>query len=147
MVNIIYQTGEQSGEAYAFFNCGASKESIGRKFVRSSQLELSLEEVKGFEQKRETDPKLLEFIRQNKIGSHYPSKYRHLMATAQPTRIADLKYVIKARYHNHTNEETAVKLGADVLNEIYLAHDKGEIFTGAIIGKADDGEYGIWEDE
>jgi len=143
---------KRTGEAYAFFNCSASKEKIERELPRvreasrcPSELELSLKEVNKLDGDRNTDPKLMEFLRTNEIYSTYPSKHRGLMAKAKPTRMRDLKYAVRARYPNKTNEETAQVLG-DVMNEVYLNFDEGEIFTGAIVGKVD-GEYGLWKND
>ena len=139
---------KRTGEAYAFFNCSASKEQIERElpFVRrasecSGGLEFSLREVNNLSEDKSTEPKLRD-IQSTRIYSTYPSRHRALMATARPTRIGDLKYAIRARCSGKTSEETAQMLG-DVVNGAYTIFDGGEVFTGAIVGRVD-GEYGFW---
>jgi hypothetical protein len=138
------------GEAYAFFNCSASKQEIERELPSIKEksklggLELSLNEVKELRDNG-ADQELLEVINNEEIWSTYPAKYQYLMRRAKPTKISDLKYSIQARYPNHTNEETASQLG-HVVNGIYTTFDKKEIFTGAIIGKAN-GKYCLWEED
>jgi hypothetical protein len=148
-----YMENNKIGEAYAFFDCYASKDEIARELpnIREvsqipGELELSLREVKELVQDKNTDSKLLDFIKGNSIYSTYSSKnIEEARKTAKPIPLKNLKYALKANCASRTNEQVAQQLG-DVLNGInYTYFKEGETFTGAIIGQVD-GEYGIWQD-
>lgn len=144
------------GEAYAFFDCGASKQEIERElpFIRETsripgRLELSLTTTKELEKDPNADPKLLDYIKTHSIYSIFSESRRELKAFAQPTKMTDLNYVLKAVYTSKTNAETASQLG-DVLNGIYYTwgnNEGDEVFKGAIIGKGYRGKYGMWKND
>lgn len=145
-------TKQKMGEAYAFFNCTAPRGQIERELPQIRQavqapntLEISLSEVRELNREA-TDPKLLEVIGREEISSTYPSRLRHLMATAKPTRIQDLKYALHAKQTGATNEEVAEAL-VPVMNGIYLNYEAEKVFTGCIVGKSPEGEYGIWRED
>jgi hypothetical protein len=108
----------KSGEAYAFFDCKASKENIEKEIVdirrvigTPSKLELSLTE-----------------------GIN-PNSFNHpeLRAIAQEAKDARIRYVLGAKYNGATNRQTADELSS-VLNQAYqspLYYDK-ERFVGWI---------------
>ncbi len=109
------------GEAYAFFDCEASKKDIEkvlpsiRKAVRTpSQLELSL--IEGI------NP-----------GSFDDAE---LTSIAQEAKDAGIKYLMQAKYCNATNHQTADEL-APILNQAYQSqlYQEGEQFRGAIFYK------------
>ncbi|MCX6748763.1 MAG: hypothetical protein NT076_04100 [Candidatus Pacearchaeota archaeon] len=142
----------KTGEAYAFFNCNASKEAIEgeipdiRRVVETANgLELSLTEVSTLRTRRE-DPALSRFIETAEIGSIYPSKLAHLRSTDKPKKVRDLRYALHAIYPDKSNEDAAGEL-VGVINEIYTNHEAGKIFTGAIVGKDAEGEYAVWDNE
>ena len=113
------------GSAYAFFDCGASKEEIEEElpFIRDAvrtpgDLELSLTEGIG---NLNSDGNLLE------------------LAKAE-----DRKYTLVANYHSGTNGKTADEL-ADILNQAYqspFTHDGR--FEGKIV-HGDWGKYSLRE--
>lgn len=146
----------QTGEAYAFFNCSASKEELNSEIpaIREEaqipgNLELTLTTTKELEKAENTDPRLLDYIRNNQMYSTFSENRRELKAVAQPYRMTDLTYVLKARYANKTNDEAAMQLG-DAMNQVYRTHgnDEGdEVFTAEIVGKDENGEYGPWSND
>jgi hypothetical protein len=105
------------GEAYAFFDCRASKKQIEtelptiRECIKTpSNLELSL-----------TDD--VEKLKDTK-----------LMAIAKEAKESGMRYVLQAKYKGATNKQTADEV-ASVMNQIYqspLYADKEE-FRGAIV--------------
>lgn len=113
------------GEAYAFFNCNATKQEIEqeipfiRKLVKTpGELELSLTE--GMDQIK-GDPKLL--------------------AIAKEAKEAGIRYFMEATLPNATNRATADELSS-VLNQAYQSplYQSGEQFRGEIVYK-EKGEY------
>ncbi len=113
------------GEAYAFFDCNASKKQIEaelptiRECVKTpSNLELSL--IEGVENLR---------------GD------KKLTAVAKKAIDSGMKYVLEARYEGATNKQTADEVAA-ILNQAYqspLYSDKEE-FRGGIVYQ-DRGRY------
>ena len=111
------------GEAYAFFNCQASKPEIEREIgdIRQviktpNQLELSLTE--GITPESFNDAELREI--------------------AQDAKDAGIRYSMKARYRSESNSQTADEV-ANVLNQAYqspLYRDKEE-FRGGIFYEED----------
>ena len=112
------QTKNQVGEAYAFFNCEASRPEIEREIVdirrvigTPNQLELTLTE--GINQKSFKHPELREI--------------------AHDAKDAGIRYSLRGRYQNASNKQTADEV-ASVLNQAYqspLYKDKEE-FRGGI---------------
>ncbi|MFA5856258.1 MAG: hypothetical protein WC867_02800 [Candidatus Pacearchaeota archaeon] len=154
----IYQP--STGEAYSLFDCNVPKDEIedylqGRlpltdeclhDFPKPHELglELILDETKNLVRRRESDPKLLDFIAENQVYSIYPSAYKHLMSSATPVQLKDLKYIITAR-NNQDNSDVAQKL-TTIMNDVYLRFGENKPFTVAVIGKDDNGNFGIWEE-
>ena len=117
---------EDSGEAYAFFDCMASKEKIEgelqpiRIVTKSpSQLELSLTE--GINPESFDHPELVEI--------------------AQDAKGAGIRYVMKAGCGNASNKTIADEL-AIILNQAYQSplYENGEEFRGGIFYE-DKGHY------
>ena len=116
---MVNQTKKQAREAYAFFNCGASKQEIEKELpdIRDavktpSQLELSLTE-----------------------GIN-PESFKHpeLKTIAQNAKEAGIRYFMKACYRNFGNKQTADEL-TGILNQAYqspLYQDKEE-FRGKVV--------------
>jgi thermostable 8-oxoguanine DNA glycosylase len=112
---------KKTGEAYAFFNCRASKEEIERElpFIRDAvktpnQLELSLTEGIDLES----------------------FKHLELKEIAREAKETGIRYSMKASYKDVRNKQTADEL-ARVLNQSYqspLYQDKEE-FRGGIFYK------------
>ncbi|GEM_PF-5773568 len=157
---VIYRP-EGTGEAYAFFDCSVPQQLIeaylqGRlpedgpclhdnPKPHELGLELRLEEVKGFTRRGDVDRRLLETIGREEVWAAYPEQHKHLMASARPKLIKDLRYVITAR-GAESNEKAGGAL-TTVMSDIYLKFGNNEPFTSAILGKVDSGEYYLWEDE
>ncbi len=136
-------------KAYSFFDLRVSKEELERELpnIRElakipSNLEILLTEVKDLKENK-VDPDLLSFIRENGVHATFPSKYKHLMATSKPTKMANLRYILEANNHNGTVEDAGEELSY-VTNQIYSRYGNGEPFTVAILGKID-GQYLIHE--
>ena len=89
------------------------------------------------------DPDLLVFIKESEIYSTFPTKYKHLMKTAKPIKMKNLKYMLEATNPNATIEETGDAL-SQVMNSIYLKYGEGKPFNVAIPGKFD-GRYVFYE--
>jgi len=115
------QNTNQTGTAYAFFNCNASKEQIEeeiptiRNLVQTpSELELSLTD--NFKLKDFTDCKLKSIV--------------------QDAKKAGIKYLMTAKYPNATNKRAADEV-AGVINQAYQSplYQAGEPFSGAIVYK------------
>ena len=143
--NPVERSSRGVGEAYAFFDCSASKEVIEEKLpdilteCSPGGLEVSLMEVKDFEKKGGVGSDLLHFIRERKISAIYPSEYLPLMRTAKPTKMTFLKYVMRATLPTARNDEVADKLGS-VMNQVRLLWGDGKPYNMAIVYKID-GEY------
>ena len=113
------------GQAYAFFNCEASKEKIEaelpfiRECVRTpSELELSLTE--GFK---------------NLTGDD------QLMALVREAKEDGMRYVLKAKYKDATNKRTADEI-ADILNQASQTPlCEQEELRGKIVYQNERGEY------
>jgi len=123
---MVNQTEKQAGEAYAFFNCRASKDEIEREIVdirrdigTPNQLELELSLTEGI------DPKSL------KDGNFW--EHSGLMRIAQDAKNAGIRYSMSTRYENATNRQTADEL-AGILNQAYQSplYQKKEEFRGRI---------------
>jgi len=113
------------GEAYAFFNCDASKEDIERAMPNirhcaqtPGELELSLMESAD---NLVGDPKLLEI--------------------AKEAKDAKIKHAMKATCPNKTNLQTADEI-ATILNQAYQSplYEKAEPFRGEVVYE-DNGRY------
>jgi hypothetical protein len=157
----IYQP--QRGEAYAFFDCNAPKDKIdaylqGRLPEVSGEecrhdhpkphelgLELKLENVSDLLGRKDADIDLRGTVRKEAVYSTYPRAYRHLMKTAKPVPLKNMRYVITAR-NNKTNADVCKRL-TTVMNDVYLKFGEKKPFTVAIIGKDNSGEYKLWEDK
>lgn len=111
------------GEAYAFFDCSASREEIQREIpkIRSAV----------------NTPSELELYLMNK--QDVVSGNVELRQLFHEAREAGLKYVMKAQYPTATNSQTADELAA-VLNQAYQSplFKEGEQFRGAIFYKEKD---------
>ena len=110
------------GQAYAFFDCDASKEIIESKMPilrRESQtpsdLELSLTD--DLDSLKEDD----------------------LLSIVQEAKDSGMNYLLKATYPNATNKKTADEL-ATMINMMYASplYKPGEEFSGAIVYKEKD---------
>lgn len=108
----------KTGRAYAFFDCGASKEEIERELpsIRkcvqtSSALELSLME-----------------------GTNNLTGDSQLLQIAKEAKNAGIKYVMEATLPNATNRQTADEL-ATILNQSYQSplYQEGEQFRGKVV--------------
>lgn len=108
---------------------------------KPTNLELLLEIVS---EKNNLDPDLLAFIKENEVYPIFPSKLRHLKATARTIRIIDLKYMLEAKHPTATTEEIVNKL-AKITNLIYINYNQDKPFNVALIGKEQDGLYYIFE--
>lgn len=127
---MINQT-KQVGEAYAFFNCRASKDEIEKEIVdirrvigTPNQLELSLSE--GIKPGDFNQPELREIAQDANLSLFLD---------------AGISYSMSARYRNASNRQTADEL-AGVLNQAYQSHlyqDK-EKFRGRVFYE-EDGHY------
>ena len=111
----------KSGEAYAFFDCSASKENIEEEIV-------DIRRVIG-------TPGGLELSLTEGIN---PNIFNHpeLRTIAQEAKDAQIRYVLGAKYNGATNKQTADELSS-VLNQAYqspLYQDK-ERFVGGIFYK------------
>lgn len=152
----------RTGTAYGFFDCNALRARIeaylqGRLPPTSTEcahdfpkphelgLELKLEEVKELLGRTDIDVALRDTIQRESIYSTYPSAYKHLMASARPVPLKDIKYVVTAR-SDKTNADVAEKL-TTVMNDVYLKFGQKKPFTVGILGKDDSGNYGLWENE
>lgn len=147
---------KEPGEAYAFFDCNAPRGMIDA-YLRGSlqetsgeckhdypkpselEVELSLREIKELGRDRNDDPDLLEFIRDQRIYTTFPSRYKELMKTAKPILMRDLKYVIEAKDDNMSNEDVANQLGI-AMNSVYLRFGEKKPFNVVVVAKID-GEY------
>jgi tryptophan 2,3-dioxygenase len=112
-----------SGKAYGFFRCDASKEEINDTLPRirdgvgtSSGLELDL--IKGVE---------------NLKGDE------KITALAYHAKRAGLNYVLQATHHEGTNLDAADEL-APILNQAYQSHlyETGAQFSGKIVYEEND---------
>jgi len=115
---MVNQIQNQVGEAYAFFDCNASKKEIEAEipFIREAvqtpgELELSLTE-----------------------GIN-PESFKHpeLRSIAKDAKDAGIKYSLRAKLRNGSNKQTADEV-AGILNQAYqspLYQDKEE-FRGGI---------------
>lgn len=115
---MVNQTKNQVGEAYAFFNCRASKPEIEREIV-------DIRRVIG-------TPNQLELTLTEGIN---PESFKHpeLRSIAQDAKDAGIRYSLQGRYQNVSNKQTADEV-ASVLNQAYqspLYRDKEE-FRGGI---------------
>lgn len=156
----IYQPAE-TGEGYALFNCNAPRDKIeaylqGRlPQTQECQhdvpkphelgLELKLEEVSELVKKGDVDTDLLAVVNRESVYSRYPEAYKHLMPSAKPVPLRSLKYAIRAK-GKQTNAEACEAL-TTVMNDVYLKFGERKPFTAAVLGKDDDGNYGLWDDE
>ena len=129
----------ETGKAYAFFNCKASKAQIGaelptiRQCVKTpSNLELSLTEG------------VSKFIGTSILGREALAGKpidTQLSDMALEAKESEMRYVLEAKYEGATNRQTADEV-ASILNQAYqspLYADKEE-FRGAIVYQ-DGGKY------
>jgi len=150
------------GKAYAFFDCNAPRNKLEDylqrrlpgEFMKCEHdfpkpdklgLELKLAEVKEIMGCKNIDPDLLETVQRESIYSTYPVAYKHLMASAKPVPLKNLKYVITAR-NNQTNADVCEKL-TTVMNDVYLKFGEKKPFTVAVLGKDDNGQYQPWTND
>ncbi|MBI2044688.1 hypothetical protein HYT23_01380 [Candidatus Pacearchaeota archaeon] len=115
----------KTGKAYAFFNCGSSKEKI--------------EEELPFTRKCVKTPGELELSLIDDISSLKGDS--QLLQIAEESKEAGINYVMEATYPNATNHKTADEL-ASILNQAYQSplYEDGETFIGEIFYKLN-GEY------
>lgn len=132
------------GEAYGFFDSGASKAviqvelpTILQRVGSPNGLEVSLMKLKDLE-KIKVDPDLLQLIKESEIYPIIPSKYKDQMKTVKPIKIVSLKYVIKA-IAKLENEKVADELGM-IINGVYETYGNKDIFYSVIAWK-EKGEY------
>jgi hypothetical protein len=113
------------GEAYAFFDCGASKEEIERKIPVIRNLSQT--------------PSELELYLTERIDSLEGNT--ELRQIADEAKKSGIRYMIKANYPTATNRQTADEV-ADILNQVYHSplYNKGELFRGSVFYK-EGGEY------
>jgi len=132
MRRFIIKMVNKTGRAYAFFDCGASKEEIEEElpYIRDAvrtpnDLELSLKDTKNLTGLRG-------------ILRLTPLK---LSQIAKKAKGAEIKYVRGATYPNATNKQTADEL-ADILNQSYQSplYEDGEQFRGEVVYE-DSGRY------
>ncbi len=142
------QAQQSSGEAYAFFDCRASKSKIeeGLPYIREqsetpNKLELSLMETRELE-KSGADPKLLQFVRETETCPVYPQRLRHLKSSAVPKRIGDLRYVLHAIYPGKSDEDAVGEL-VNIANGVNYVFGSRGPFRGEIIAKTPEGSYGV----
>lgn len=113
------QTKKQVGEAYAFFNCNASK----------VQIEAELPQIRTLTE----TPNELELSLTEGID---PQSYEHpqLRRIAQEAKDSGIKYAMNARYKDATNKETTDHLSG-ILNQAYQSplYQEGEQFCGEIV--------------
>ena len=138
------------GEAYAFFDCDASRQEIERYMPEiryeartPKSLRILLQEgISGLQ----LDETFAEQI-------SYPADYRVMSSERleqgyeeERRSLSDLQYVMVARYRVADNEDTAGELG-DILNVIHrrFNRDKG-LFRGAVAYEKD-GEYILKEED
>lgn len=108
------------GEAYAFFNCTASKDEIERKIPTIRNLTKTPNELELY---------LTE-------GTDSLKGNTELRQIAGEAREAGIKYVMKANYPTGTNRQTADELSG-ILNQAYQSplFKEGEEFRGSIFYK------------
>ena len=110
------------GEAYAFFDCRASREEI----------EKEIPTIRGLSQ----TPNELELYLTE--GTDSLTGNTELKQIADEARESGIKYMIKANYPTGTNRQTADEL-SEILNKSPL-YQKGEQFRGEIFYK-EKGKY------
>lgn len=133
------------GEAYAFFDCKASKQGLEEDLAKykaktESKLELSLREVKDVLEGEELSQYLLNLIKGRAIYPTFPSRDRTPRETAKPTKVKDLKYMLAAKRLDATNQDVAQELG-EIMNGVYNKYGDEKPFNFDVIAKID-GEYG-----
>jgi hypothetical protein len=108
------------GEAYAFFDCTASKEEIEKEIPTIRNL-------------TQTPNELELYLTEGTNSLKEDIKLRQIVGEA---REAGIKYVMKANYPTGTNRQTADEL-AGILNQTYQSplFEEGEEFRGGIFYK------------
>lgn len=133
----------QKGEAYAFFDCPVSRETIESDVVeplRTSTpgLELTLQEAPEF-MRGLKDLDLASFVNTNVIYPTFPKALEDQKTNALPLPLRDLRYALRVCHAESDNEGCAQGLG-DVVNEIYARYGGNNPFSAAIVARID-GEY------
>jgi len=130
-----------TGRAYAFFDCDATKQEIERAMpeIRESartpeKLEFLLHENDG---NLQLDRKLKQMVKTPRDSRILHSGFG--VDSPEVTPLEDLRYVLEAKYPNATNKETADELG-DVMNYISYLNASNLIFNGKIAYE-DGGRY------
>ena len=140
--------GRDFGEAYAFFDCDASRLEIEKsesqirsKAKTPKSLQMMLHEgISGLN----LDEKLFVLI-------NFPDDYRVMSSERfkqeyeeERRPLASMKYVLAANYRGASNEDAANELG-DVMNVIHRMFNKYQsILRGAVVYKKN-GEYQLRE--
>lgn len=129
------------GEAYALFDCSASKEDIEtelpliRKLVETPQrLELLLTEGINWDSK--FGKELETFSEQSIKGGYERSKMFSVENLLQALSVQGCRYFVQARLPNATNHQTANEISS-ILNQAYQSplYQKGEQFRGKVFYK------------
>lgn len=133
----------QRGEAYAFFDCSVSRETIESEVVeplRTSTpgLELTLQEMPEFVRTL-NDRDLASFVDTKVIYPTFPEALENQKANARSIPLRDLRYALQVCHAESDNEGCAQGLG-DVVNEIYARYGGNNPFSAAIVARID-GEY------
>lgn len=111
------------GEAYAFFDCSASKDDIEREMPKIRELTQTPNELELYLDGTDS------LNGDNELGD-----------IAREARESGLKYVMKANYPTATNSQTANEL-VGILNNAYRPlFREGEEFRGSVFYK-EKGEY------
>jgi hypothetical protein len=136
------------GEAYAFFDCDASKEQIEiqipelRKMSKTpNNLQLLLQEgISGLKLDR-TLVKQLNFPAEYRVAS---SERRKVYCGKEKRPLASMKYALRANCPGISNEDTASEL-SDIMNGIFgTCNRDSDMGTGAVVYKTNDGEYDMY---
>lgn len=108
------------GEAYAFFNCSASRDEMGREIPKIRSL-------------AQTPSELEIYLTEGKDSLNGDVELRQI---ADEAREKGIRYVMRANYPNGTNAQTADEL-AGILNQAYQSplFKEDEQFVGKIFYK------------
>ncbi len=127
------------GEAYAIFDCSASKEDVGAEilFIRDligtpQKLELLLTE--GVDWNSKLGKELQTLSSQSIKAGHERSTMLSEKTSFSILLVLGCKYFMRARLPDSTNNEAADRV-ADILNQAYMSplYEEGERFFGRVI--------------
>lgn len=145
----------KGGTAYTVLDLETSREEIQAELPRarqvagaSPQLEVYVRDMAEFIKDKTTDSKLVRCLNNVKIRpmfhSSVPIAERYKV---HPKRMADLKYVLEARYTNGTNEQAAAEVtdvARGVLQGLVVGNNS---YWAQSLAKAPDGEYHPWTND